>query len=134
MWVVPYARSIAFAALLASDICALCLTVERYLAIVKPEFYRNLSTSLKRRIWSAVMIAALVISATRMHYAMAIGVEAAGDGYVYTVSQLGSTQFVVGLALFSDTIFPMALFLVMSALSTKFRMAVVKRFRMKTNI
>lgn len=126
MWVIASFRGTAYSTSLASDICALLATLERYLAISKPHFYKNLPEPVKTVAWTCVICGTILLSLTRLHYTLAMQVELAGNLYIYTQSTLGRTEFVVGLATFSDAIVPITLVILTVALSTKFRMTVIQ--------
>lgn len=120
-------KGVMFYTSCASDLCAVLLTLERYIGIAKAHFHRNLIESHKNLLKVVVSLAVIVVSAPRFHYVMDIKITASGSLYYFTPSEFGSTTFVVTLITISDVVLPIVLLAVMLVVSTLFRVAVMKR-------
>lgn len=131
MWAMLVVRGLVYTTSLASDMCALFLTLERYMSVVKPHIYQNLRQDLKQLVRSIVVIAVLLVSATRMSFSVEFQVELAGDRYIYTESWMAKTPLFLGLVTFCDGILPFVLLISMLIFSSIFCIAVLRRSKNK---
>lgn len=93
-----YASGIAYTFSLFSDMITLALTVERYLALAFPVFYKGLTNDTKRWSWFSAVIISLIISVTRMHYSF--------DNSLYQSATMASYTWFAAVIYFSDTVTP----------------------------
>lgn len=124
-------RGLNFVVGLASDICTVILTLERYLAVDKPQLHKTLLDNQQRLVRVCCILAVFVVSMTRIHFCMDLSVDMIGSTNVYIKSDFGTTPFVVGLTILSDSVLPILLLIAMAVLSSLFRNAVSKRQRRK---
>lgn len=128
-------RGSMFTMSLASDICAVFLTLERYLAVAKPHFHKKLSENHKKSTNRVVIMCIVLISATRSHFFYEKKVvNGNGSIYFYTATELVSSKYLEALSMTSDVVLPFILLVVMIFLSTSFRLAVMKRQKKKIHV
>lgn len=132
MWIMIAIRGPMYTLSCVSDMCSVALTLERYLAVTKPQLHMKLLEK-RHLIQTFIALVIIILASSRMHYSMEKTVVQRGQLYYYTSSQMGSTAFVVGLATFSDAILPVLLFASMSALSILFLLSIVRRHKTKMN-
>lgn len=130
MWLMLVFRGLVYSFSLASDMCTVALTLERYLAVTKPQLHKNLSE--KRRVVQPFFgLAITILTSTRIHYSLEKTVQKRGSIYYYANSDLGATPFVIGLATFSDAVMPVLLLVSVTGLSILFLVSVIRRQKKK---
>lgn len=134
-WPLTYPRAIfkgiTFTCSLASDLCALALTTERYLVLCWPQQMRNMSPTVTRIVRGLGGLVVTVISMCRMQHAI-VDMEKIKP-FPPEVKALWEPAH-VGVSIFSDMILPFILMVLMIGLSGKIIHVVVKRKRNRVKV
>jgi hypothetical protein len=104
---------------LASDLCTLCLTLERYLSLCYPIKMQNLAHKKKIAIRIGASVVVIAISLIRLNYTTS----------KYVNSTLSTTVNMIG-----ELILPFILIIAMSILSTGIALAFIKSQRSKVKL
>jgi hypothetical protein len=110
---------------LASDLCTLCLTAERYLALCHPIMMQNLSVKRKKILRTGAITRIILITCIRLLYIIS---ELLFITNIYSEEfKSGYTKVATVLAIIDEIIFPFILMIGMVLLSCRIVVTVVKR-------
>lgn len=89
---------IIYSCSLMADSLTLCVTLERYVALVSPVRYTNLAPPTVRRAWVIAVVVSAVASSSRMHYSF--------RSFFIANAQLEKNEWFNAAVYFSDTVVP----------------------------
>lgn len=120
-----------YSASLASDLCALALTAERYTVLCWPQITQNLSGKTAKSVRAAVALVICIVSLIRLQYMVdeLDEVEPFSEGFKDWWQPIETA-----LLIFSDLVLPVLLVVSMVFFSAKIVIVVVKRRRKRVKV
>lgn len=124
-------HAFVFSASLASDLCALALTAERYLALCWPQTMQNLSPRIAKLMRVTVALLIVVVSSVRAQYMVEDlnALEPLSESFKREWEPI-----YMALSIFGDMVLPVVLTLTMIFFSVKIIIVVVRRQRSRVKV
>lgn len=131
IWILIFVRGLQYTFSLASDICTIAVTFERYLSISNIPLHKLIFT-IRRKITCRVLGSLIfLVSIIRMHSSFSKKLESSGKIYFIADSDFSKTKFYNILSIFSDVVIPFVLLCTMVVVSSLFRKAILKVWKKK---